>query len=79
MARSHKIYIIMSKKGSRERIRAAFTVKHEMISWCQRNHNIFEDADTWVLCTLKDAGSYGPREIKYTALPDECWKEWVPE
>ena len=79
MARSDKIYVVFDAEASHpdECFIAAFTVKHEMITWVQRNRqdNVMAGR-TWQLCRFKDGGNRGKRELD--ALPDECWEEWVP-
>lgn len=86
MARSTKIYVLYENEASRpdECFLAAFTVKHEMVTWCQRavgSHQLagqreYESFErrSWQLAIHGD-GLHQARPV-LGPLPACCFQEW---
>lgn len=76
MARSSKIYVVFDADMPKpdEGFVAAFTVKHEMVTWVQRYRGA-NISSGWQLCVIKD----GTSDRQLLPLPDECFEEWRPQ
>jgi hypothetical protein len=70
MARSKYIYVVQDEY---DKVRAAFTVKHEMIDWCLRYRGDLTNVGTRLKATRYPDGPWGFDEEPYIYMEQEIF------